>query len=75
MTGYKFDKLAKRENKEYSFFFVKSNGEELANITKIIEDNNINPRINNNKFNLENIDEALQLVDTGHTNGKVVVEI
>ncbi len=75
MAGYKFDKLAKRENKEYSFFFVKSNGEELANITKIIEDNNINPRINNNKFNLENIDEALQLVDTGHTNGKVVVEI
>ena len=75
MAGYKFDKLVKRENKEYSFFFVKSNGEELANITKIIEDNNINPRINNNKFNLENIDEALQLVDTGHTNGKVVVEI
>ena len=43
MVGSKFDRLAKKKDIQYRFIFVRSDGEQLNSITKIIENNNIVP--------------------------------
>ena len=44
LAGAKYDKLAKE--KEYRFIFVRADGEQLKEITQIVEENNIVPSIN-----------------------------
>ena len=74
LTGAKYDKLARKEEKEYRFIFVRADGEQLKEITRIVEENNIVPLIDSRIFTLEEASEALKLVASGHTNGKVVIQ-
>ena len=45
LAGAKYDKLARKEEKEYRFIFVRADGEQLKEITQIVEENNIAPSI------------------------------
>ena len=74
VAGAKYDNKAKKKNIQYRFIFVRSDGVQLKEITKIIEDNNIVPAVDPTEFRIEDIDKALNLVAQGHTKGKVVVK-
>lgn len=74
IVGSKFDKKAKKKGVQYRFIFVRADGKQLEKITKIIEENNIVPAIDPTNFTIEDINEALNLVASGHTKGKVVIK-
>lgn len=67
-------KKAKNKNVDYSFLFMKANGEQLSNITKLIESGTIKPVLDK-VFSFEKINEALNYVESGHAKGKVVLKI
>ncbi|MBU8652896.1 NADP-dependent oxidoreductase [Bacillus altitudinis] len=73
LAGAKYDRKAKKQNVEYRFIFVRSDGEQLKEVTKIIEDNNIVPAIHPAIFTIESVNEALKLVANGRPKGKVIV--
>lgn len=75
LAGTKYDKAAKKQGKEYRFMFVRSDGEQLRKITKIVEQNHIVPKTDPRVFDLEKAQEALQLVAHGHTDGKVMIQL
>lgn len=73
LAGTKFDRLAKQKNVDYHFIFVRSNADQLREITKIIETNDIVPKIDTKSFSIDDINEALALVSSGHPKGKVLI--
>lgn len=75
LAGKKFDKKAREKGVEYRFIFVRSDGEQLKEISRIIEKNNIVPAVDPTYFRLEDIDQALQLVAKGHPKGKVLLRV
>lgn len=74
LAGANFDRKAKAANVQYHFIFVRSDGAQLAKITKIIEKNNIVPAIDSRSFSLNEINKALDLVNHGKTTGKVLIK-
>lgn len=74
LVGKKFDNLAKKNNQEYHFIFVKENGEQLEKIAKILEQHQIQPSIDS-IFPLEKTEEALQKIATKPSQGKTILEI
>ncbi|MFD2307791.1 NADP-dependent oxidoreductase [Enterococcus termitis] len=74
LAGSKYDKKAKEKNVEYQFIFVRADGKQLEQVSKIIEKNNIVPAIDPSEFRLEDINQALELVAKGHPQGKVVIK-
>lgn len=75
LAGAKYDKAAQKQGKEYRFMFVRSDGEQLRKITKIVKQNHIVPKTDPRVFSLEKVQEALQLVAHGHTEGKVIIQL
>ena len=73
IAGAKYDHKAKKKKIQYHFIFVRSDGNQLQKITKIIEENGIVPAVDPTEFRIEDINEALNLVATGHPKGKVVI--
>ena len=65
---------AKNKNVEYSFLFMKANGQQLSEITAIIESGRIKPVVDK-IFPFENTNEALSYVESGRAKGKVVVKM
>ncbi len=72
-VGAKYDNKAKKHDVEYRFMFVRSDGAQLKEITKIIEKNNIVPPIYPTLFSIGNVNEALELVANGRPKGKVII--
>lgn len=75
LVGRKLDKITHKYGVDYRFIFVRSNGEQLKEVTKIVEKNNIVPVIDEHEFDIDHIEDALKLVDQGNIHGKVVVSI
>ena len=75
LAGAKFDKKAKKQGVAYRFIFVRSEGSQLQEISKIIEENNIIPAVDPTEFTLDQVNEALRLVASGHPKGKVVIKV
>ena len=75
LAGKKFDKKARDKDVEYRFIFVRSDGEQLKEISRIIEKNNIVPAVDPTTFRLEDVNQALQLVAKGHPKGKVLLRV
>lgn len=75
MAGKKYDKEAEKQGKKYKFLFVRADGNQLKKLTEIIEKNNIKPLIDEHTFTLDNINDALNMLDKGNINGKIIVEI
>lgn len=49
-AGVKYDRIAKKQGKEYRFIFVRSDGTQLQKITKLVEHSHIIPKINPHTF-------------------------
>jgi len=67
-------KKAKRLGLNYSFLFMRAQGEQLSQITKLIESGVIKP-VMDKVFPLEQTNEAMAYVETGRAKGKVVVKV
>jgi alcohol dehydrogenase len=58
----------------YSFLFMRANGSQLCEITRLVEAGAIRPVIDR-VFPFESTNEALAYVESGRVKGKVVVKI
>jgi len=67
-------KKAKHKNVDYSFLFMKADGEQLSEITKLIESGVIKPIVDK-IFPFEKTNDALSYVESGRAKGKVVIKI
>lgn len=67
-------KKAKRLNVGFSFLFMKANGNQLKEITSLINSGTIVPVIDK-VFPFESIKDAMNYVESGRTKGKVVVKM
>ncbi len=67
-------KKAKRHRVSYSFLFMRASGEQLSEITSLIDAGVIRPVVNR-VFPFESTGEALAYVETGRAKGKVVVKV
>ena len=67
-------KQARRRQVGYSFLFMRANGEQLREITSLIDAGAITPVVDR-VFPFEATNEALAYVEKGRAKGKVVVEI
>lgn len=67
-------KKATRRDVKYSFLFMRANGQQLREITRLIEAGAIRPVIDR-VFAFESTNEALAHVEAGRAKGKVVVKI
>ncbi|BAP31206.1 Zn-dependent oxidoreductase [Chryseobacterium sp. StRB126] len=65
---------AKKRNIDYSFLFMKANGNQLEKIAKLIEADIIKPVIDK-IYPFEQTNEALEYVESGHAKGKVVIKV
>jgi NADPH:quinone reductase-like Zn-dependent oxidoreductase len=67
-------KKAKRRGVNFSFLFMRAQGEQLSQITKLIESGVIKP-VMDKVFSFEQTNEAMFYVETGRAKGKVVVKV
>lgn len=67
-------KKAARRGLKYSFLFMRANGNQLREITRLVEAGAIKPVIDR-VFPFESSNEALAYVEAGRAKGKVVVKI
>ncbi len=67
-------KKAKQLGVNYSFLFMRAQGEQLSEITKLIESGVVKP-VMDNIFPFEQTNEAMAYVETGRAKGKVVVKV
>lgn len=67
-------KKAKRLGVSFSFLFMRAEGQQLAQITKLIESGAIKPVIDK-VFPFEQTNDALAYLETGRAKGKVVIKI
>ena len=67
-------KKATRRDLKYSFLFMRANGHQLREITRLIEAGTIHP-VMDRVFPFESTNEALAYVEAGRAKGKVVVKI
>ncbi|MBB6193740.1 NADPH:quinone reductase-like Zn-dependent oxidoreductase [Sphingobium wenxiniae] len=65
---------AKRAGVDYSFLFMRADGEQLGGITKLIENGIIRPVVDRT-FPFEKLNDAFAYIDTGRAKGKVVVTL
>ncbi|MEI0524788.1 NADP-dependent oxidoreductase [Brachyspira murdochii] len=75
LAGSKYDKKAMKEGKEYRFMFVRADGKQLKEITKIVEEKNIKPKIFSKVFNIEDTKEAIETMAKGGIEGKIIISM
>lgn len=74
LISSKARKKAKQQNVNYSFLFMKANGKQLSEITKLIESGYIKPVIDK-VFSFEQTNDAIAYVEAGRSKGKVVIKV
>lgn len=72
--GRKVNRLSRLHHVNYRFIFMKANGDQLSEITKLVENNQIKPVIDK-VFSFADSQKALEYLEKGHAVGKVVVKI
>ena len=75
LAGSKYDSAARKQGKEYRFMFVRSSGDQLKQITEIVEKYHIMPDIESRTFSLSQVNEALELMANGKLNGKIIIKM
>ena len=75
LAGNKYDLAARKQGKEYRFMFVRSSGDQLKQVTEIVEKCHIQPDIESRVFSLTQINEALELMAHGKLNGKIIIKM
>jgi NADPH:quinone reductase-like Zn-dependent oxidoreductase len=74
MLSRSIRKKAEKLGARYSFLFMRAEGQQLAEITKLIEAGIIKPVVDK-VFPFEKTGEALAYVETGRAKGKVVIKL
>jgi len=74
VLSYRIRRQARRHRVSYSFLFMKANGDQLREITSLIDAGTVHPVVDL-IFPFESIKEALAYVETGRAKGKVVVKV
>jgi NADPH:quinone reductase-like Zn-dependent oxidoreductase len=74
VLSYRIRKQAQRHGVSYSFLFMKANGDQLREITSLIDAGTIRPVVDR-IFPFESTKQALAYVETGRAKGKVVVKV
>jgi alcohol dehydrogenase len=74
LLSYRIRRAAKRRRVSYSFLFMKASGDQLREISRLIDAKDIRPIVDR-VYPFESIEEALAHVDTGRAKGKVVVKL
>jgi NADPH:quinone reductase-like Zn-dependent oxidoreductase len=74
LLSLKIRKKAKRLGIDYSFLFMRASGEQLAEISRLIEVGAIRPVIDR-VFPFDQTPEAMAYVDSGRAKGKVVISV
>lgn len=67
-------KRAKNRNVDYSFLFMRADGQQLGEITSLIEAKIIKPTIDK-MFSFQETNEALSYIESGRAKGKVVIKV
>jgi len=67
-------KRARRLNVDYSFLFMRASGNQLSELTALVDSGVIRPVVDH-VFPFSNANEALAYVETGRAKGKVVVKV
>src|SRR5690349_2385521 len=65
---------ARRHKARYEYFFVRADGEQLREITRLVESGAIKPLVDK-MFPLENVRDALAYSESGRATGKVVIKV
>jgi NADPH:quinone reductase-like Zn-dependent oxidoreductase len=74
VMSYGIRAKAKRRQAHYSFLFMRANGDQLTEITSLIDDGIIRPVVDR-VFPFASTKEAMAYVESGRTKGKVVVSL
>jgi alcohol dehydrogenase len=74
LLSSKVRREAIRRSLKYSFLFMRSNGHQLREITRLIEAGAIRPVVDR-VFPFESANEALAYIETGRSKGKVVLNV
>lgn len=74
LMSLKINRLSKKKGVDYSFLFVRPDGAQLSEISKLLEAETIKPVIDK-VFPFEQAKQALAYLGEGHAKGKVVVKI
>ncbi|CAI0693854.1 putative NAD(P)H quinone oxidoreductase, PIG3 family [Serratia plymuthica] len=74
LMSRKIMRLSKKRGITYSFLFVRPEGEQLSQIGKLLETEQIKPVIDK-VFSFVDTEDALAYLDQGHAKGKVVVKM
>ena len=74
LLSFGIRRKAKGRQISYSFLFMRANGEQLSQITSLIEAGIIRP-VMDRVFPFEATNEALAYIETGRSKGKIVVKL
>jgi len=74
LLSWRVRRQAQRRGVGYSFLFMKADGSQLREITRLVESGAVRPVIDR-VFPFESTNEALAYVDAGRAKGKVVVKL
>ena len=74
ILSYRIQAKAKRRQTHYSFLFMRANGDQLREITSLIDSGVIRPVVDRT-FPFESTKEAMAYVEKGRAKGKVVVKV
>lgn len=74
LISNKIEKLSKKNNQKYHFLFVKSNGNQLDEITNILNEIKLRPSIDR-IFEFEKINEAFEYLERNSVKGKIIIKI
>ena len=73
LVGRKANNLANKASANYRFIFMKSSGDQLTQITRLIEDGKIKPVIDR-EFSFDESQKAMDYLESGHARGKIVIK-
>jgi NADPH:quinone reductase-like Zn-dependent oxidoreductase len=65
---------ARRHNARYEYLFMRADGEQLREITRLVESGVIKPLVDR-VFPLEQVRDALAYSESGRATGKVVIKV
>lgn len=74
LAGSKWDRMARRKDQTYNFIFVHADGAGLRQISGIFAQKQIKPSVDG-VYPLDQVNDALQRVASGHSRGKTVLKI
>lgn len=74
LLSYRIRKSAKRHHVSYSFLFMRPSGDQLREISSLIDSGIIHPVVDR-VFSFESTKEALAYLENGRAKGKVIVKV